>query len=65
MEKTVYYNQMPAKISKKGLNELENLKQMSDDEIDYSDAPPLNKKQLDEMARIVRKRSNCRIAAIT
>jgi hypothetical protein len=52
---------MPAKISEKGLKELENLKQMNDDEIDYSDAPPLNKKQLGEMARIVRERSHCRL----
>jgi uncharacterized protein (DUF4415 family) len=55
---------MPKKISKKGLKELENLRQMNDDAIDYSDAPPLNKKQLDEVARIVRERRE-RMPSIT
>jgi uncharacterized protein (DUF4415 family) len=47
---------MPDKISKRGLKQLEYLKKMNDDDIDYSDVPPLNKKQLDEVARIVRER---------
>jgi hypothetical protein len=55
MAKTVYHR-IPQKISPKGLKELENLRQMNDDNIDYSDAPPLNKKQLDEVARIIRER---------
>jgi uncharacterized protein (DUF4415 family) len=63
MEKTVYHR-MPQKISKKGLEELETLRQMGDDDIDYSDAPPLNKKQLDEVARIVRERKK-RMPSIT
>jgi hypothetical protein len=56
---------MPAKISEKGLKELENLKQMSDDEIDYSDAPPLNKKQLGFMALFVREWCLCRETELT
>ncbi|MDR1211400.1 MAG: BrnA antitoxin family protein [Spirochaetaceae bacterium] len=63
MEKTVYHK-MPKKISKKGLKQLESLRQMNDDVIDYSDAPPLNKKQLDEVARIVRERKE-RMPSIT
>jgi uncharacterized protein (DUF4415 family) len=63
MEKIVHHR-MPQKISKKGLKELENLRQMNDDAIDYSDAPPLNKKQLDEVARIVRERKE-RMPSIT
>jgi uncharacterized protein (DUF4415 family) len=63
MEKTVYHK-MPKKISSKGLKELANLRQMSDDAIDYSDAPPLNEKQLDEVARIVRERKE-RMPSIT
>jgi uncharacterized protein (DUF4415 family) len=55
---------MPRKISEKGLKELENLRQMNDDDIDYSDAPPLNTKQLDEVARIVRERKE-RMPSIT
>jgi uncharacterized protein (DUF4415 family) len=60
----IVYHKMPQKISKKGLRELENLRQMNDDDIDYSDAPPLNKKQLDEVARIVRERKE-RMPSIT
>jgi uncharacterized protein (DUF4415 family) len=63
MEKKVY-QKMHQKISNKGLKELENLRQMSDDAIDYSDAPPLNEKQLDEVARIVRERKE-RMPSIT
>jgi uncharacterized protein (DUF4415 family) len=37
---------------------------MTDDDIDYSDAPPLNRKQLDEVARIVRERKK-RMPSIT
>jgi uncharacterized protein (DUF4415 family) len=55
---------MPQKISKKGLKELENLRHMNDSDINYSDAPPLNKKQLDEVARIVRERKE-RMPSIT
>jgi hypothetical protein len=55
MEKIVYHR-VPKKMSQKGLRELENLRRMSDDEIDYSDAPPLSDEQLDEMACIVRER---------
>jgi uncharacterized protein (DUF4415 family) len=55
---------MPKKISKRGLEQLENLKKMNDGDIDYSDAPPLNKKQLDEVARIVRERKK-RMPSIT
>jgi uncharacterized protein (DUF4415 family) len=63
MEKIVYHK-MPQKISSKGLKQLENLKRMNDDDIDYSDAPRLNKKQLDEVARIVRERKE-RMPSIT
>jgi hypothetical protein len=38
------------------MRQLENLKKMNDGDIDYSDAPPLNEKQLDEAARIVSER---------
>jgi hypothetical protein len=61
MEKTVYHK-IPKKISAEGLKELENLKRMDDDAIDYSDAPPLNEKQLKEAARIVRERKESLIA---
>jgi uncharacterized protein (DUF4415 family) len=37
---------------------------MNDDDIDYSDVPPLNKEQLDEVARIVRERKE-RMPSIT
>jgi uncharacterized protein (DUF4415 family) len=60
----IVYHKIPKKISQKGLKELENLRQMNDDDIDYSDAPPLNKKQLDEVARIVRERKE-RMPSIT
>ncbi|MDR1469784.1 MAG: hypothetical protein LBT00_10880 [Spirochaetaceae bacterium] len=30
---------------------------MSDGDIDYSDAPPLNRRQLDEVARMVKERN--------
>jgi uncharacterized protein (DUF4415 family) len=63
MEKTVYHR-MPQKISPEGIKQLENLKKMNDDAIDYSDAPPLTKKQLDEVARIVRERKE-RMPSIT
>jgi hypothetical protein len=53
MEKIVYHK-IPQKISPEGLRELENLKRMNDDNIDYSDAPLLHEKQLKEAARIVR-----------
>ncbi|MDR1317735.1 MAG: BrnA antitoxin family protein [Spirochaetales bacterium] len=63
MEKIVSHRR-PKKISKKGLKELENLRHMNDADIDYSDAPPLNKKQLNEVARIVRERKK-RMPSIT
>jgi uncharacterized protein (DUF4415 family) len=63
MEKTVYHK-IPQKISKRGLKQLKNLKEMNDDDIDYSDIPPLNKEQLDEVARIVRERKE-RMPSIT
>jgi hypothetical protein len=52
----IIYHKMPSSISKKGLKQLENLKMMDDDAIDYSDAPPLNKNQLEDAARMVRDR---------
>jgi hypothetical protein len=58
MEKIVYHK-LPRQISAKGFKQLENLKKMSDEDIDYSDAPPLNKRQLDEVAYIVKERDKC------
>jgi uncharacterized protein (DUF4415 family) len=63
MEKTIYHK-IPKKISKKGLIQLEYLKRMNDEDIDYSDVPPLNEKQLGEVARIVRERKK-RMPSIT
>jgi uncharacterized protein (DUF4415 family) len=63
MEKTIYHR-IPQKISKRSLKQLENLRKLNDDDIDYSDVPPLNKKQLDEVARIVREREE-RMPSIT
>jgi uncharacterized cupin superfamily protein len=63
MAKTIYHK-IPDKISKRSLKQLEHLKRMNDDAIDYSDVPPLNKKQLDEVARIVRERKG-RMPSIT
>jgi uncharacterized protein (DUF4415 family) len=63
MEKTLYHRISP-RISRKGLQQLENLKKLNDEDIDYSDIPPLNKKQLDEVARIVRERKE-RMPSIT
>jgi uncharacterized protein (DUF4415 family) len=63
MDKTIYHK-TPQKISPKGVKQLENLKRMNDEDIDYSDIPPLNKKQLDEVARIVRERKE-RMPSIT
>jgi hypothetical protein len=55
MEKAIYHK-MPQRISPKGIRQLENLKEMNDEDIDYSDAPPLDRQQPDEVARIVRGR---------
>jgi uncharacterized protein (DUF4415 family) len=63
MEKTVFHR-IPQKISERSLKQLEYLKKMNDEDIDYSDVPPLNKKQLDEVARIVRERKE-RMPSIT
>jgi uncharacterized protein (DUF4415 family) len=63
MEKTIYHK-IPQKIPKKGLKQLEDLKKMKDEDIDYSDIPPLNKRQLEEVARIVRERKE-RMPSIT
>jgi uncharacterized protein (DUF4415 family) len=63
MEKTIYHK-IPDKISKRGLKQLEYLKRMNDKDIDYRDIPPLSKKQLDEVARIVRERKG-RMPSIT
>ena len=63
MEKTIYHR-IPQKISQRGLKQLENLKKMNDEDIDYSDTPALNKKQLYQLARIVRER-NERMPSIT
>jgi uncharacterized protein (DUF4415 family) len=63
MEKTIYHR-IPQKVSKKGLKQLESLKKMSDDDIDYSDAPPLSREQLEEVARIVRERKE-RMPSVT
>jgi hypothetical protein len=52
----IIYHKIPAKISKEGMRQLENLRKMNDEDIDYSDAPPLDKKQLSEAARIVMER---------
>jgi hypothetical protein len=57
MVKTIYHK-IPKKISRSGLKQLEALKKMSDDDIDYSDAAPLSREQLDEVARIVRERKD-------
>ena len=46
----------PEKISAKILKNIENLKKMKDEDIDYSDIPPLDKTQLAEMVKIVRER---------
>jgi uncharacterized protein (DUF4415 family) len=63
MEKTIYHK-IPQRISPKGIGQLENLKEMNDEDIDYSDAPPLNRKQLDDVVRIVRERKE-RMPSIT
>jgi uncharacterized protein (DUF4415 family) len=60
----IIYHKISEKISKNGLKQLEYLKRMNDEDIDYSDVPPLNKKQLDEVARIVRERKE-RMPSIT
>jgi hypothetical protein len=36
---------------------------MNDDDIDYSDVPPLNKEQLDEVVRIVRERKKVSVTS--
>ncbi|MDR3147426.1 MAG: BrnA antitoxin family protein, partial [Treponema sp.] len=63
MAKTIYHR-IPQKISKRSLKQLENLRKMNDDDIDYSDVPPLNKEQLDKVARIVKERKE-RMPSIT
>jgi uncharacterized protein (DUF4415 family) len=63
MVKTVYHK-IPKKVSRSGLKQLKGLKKMSDDAIDYSDASPLSREQLDEVARIVRERKE-RMPSIT
>jgi hypothetical protein len=55
MEKAIYHK-ISGKISKEGMRQLENLRKMNDEDIDYSDAPPLDKKQLSKVARIVMER---------
>jgi uncharacterized protein (DUF4415 family) len=61
--KTIYHK-IPKEISKTGLKQLEKLKKMNDADIDYSDISPLNNKQLEEIAYIVKQRKE-RMSSIT
>jgi uncharacterized protein (DUF4415 family) len=61
--KTIYHK-IAEKASSESLKQLEDLKKMKDEDIDYRDIPPLNLKQLEEMARIVRERKE-RMPSIT
>jgi uncharacterized protein (DUF4415 family) len=54
----------PKKMPKKVLKNIENLKKMKYQDIDYSDIPPLDKSQLAEMAKIVKERKE-RMPSIT
>jgi uncharacterized protein (DUF4415 family) len=54
----------PVKMSKKVLKNIEDLKKKSDANIDYSDIPPLNKDQLNEIAKIVKERKE-RMQSVT
>jgi hypothetical protein len=51
MKKMVSFEK-PEKMPAKVLKNIENLKKMKDEDIDYSDIPPLDKTQLAEMAKI-------------
>jgi uncharacterized protein (DUF4415 family) len=61
--KTIYHK-IPERISSESMKQLEKLKKMKDEDIDYRDIPPLNLKQLEEMAKIVRERKE-RMPSIT
>jgi uncharacterized protein (DUF4415 family) len=63
MKKMVSFEK-PEKMSARVLKNIENLKKMKDEDIDYSDIPALNKNQLAEMAKIVRERKE-RMPSIT
>jgi uncharacterized protein (DUF4415 family) len=63
MKQMVTYEK-PAKMQKKVLNNIEALKKMKDENIDYSDIPPLDKTQLDEIAEIVKERKE-RMQSVT
>jgi uncharacterized protein (DUF4415 family) len=54
----------PEKMPGKVLKNIEALKKMKDQDIDYSDIPPLDKTQLTEMAKIVRDQKE-RMPSIT
>jgi uncharacterized protein (DUF4415 family) len=63
MTKTVLFEK-PAKMSKKVLKNIETIKKMKDEDIDYSDIPPLDKSQLELMAKVVKERKE-RMPSIT
>ncbi|GHV30119.1 hypothetical protein AGMMS4952_16670 [Spirochaetia bacterium] len=63
MTKTVQFEK-PAKMPKKVLKNIETLKKMKDEDIDYSDIPPLDKSQLELMAKVVKERKE-RMPSIT
>jgi uncharacterized protein (DUF4415 family) len=63
MPKTVIFEK-PNEMSRKVLTNIENLKKMKDEDIDYSDIPALDEKKLQEMARIVKARKK-RMPSIT
>jgi uncharacterized protein (DUF4415 family) len=54
----------PAKMPKKVLSNIRVLKKMKAADIDYSDIPPLNKNQLDAIAKIVKERKE-RMQSVT
>jgi uncharacterized protein (DUF4415 family) len=63
MKKMVSFEK-PERMPPKVLKNIENLKKMKDQDIDYSDIPSLDKSQLAEMAKIVRERKE-RMPSIT
>jgi hypothetical protein len=54
--KEVIYHKIPETISPESLRQLKNIENMPDENIDYTDIPPLQEKQLQEIARILTER---------
>ncbi len=50
-------------ISKEQFDEIKNMRQLSDEEIDYSDIPPTSDEQLERMKENRRRRKNLKIAS--